>query len=61
MTGPIEVVAICFDIDGSMLGNDVDSYVEQDDLPPGGTGSFALDLYSGSCPVGLVTVSGYSS
>jgi hypothetical protein len=44
-----------------MLGNDIDSYVEQDDLPPGGTGSFALDLYSGSCPVGLVTASGYSS
>jgi hypothetical protein len=60
VSGSIEVVAICFDTGGRMI-DAVDSYVEQDDLPPGGTGSFAIDLYRGPCPVGLVAASGHGS
>ena len=59
VSGPISAEAICFGTDGSILDN-VGSYVGTgDDLPADTTGSFAIDLYSDPCPIGLVAASGY--
>lgn len=58
--GPISADVICFGADGSIIGY-VDSYVEQDELPAGATGSFSIDLYGDDCPVGLAAASGYDS
>jgi hypothetical protein len=58
VTGPISVNAICFGPDGSITDN-LSTYVEPSDVPAGGTGSFAIDVYGDPCPVGLIAGSGY--
>lgn len=60
VSGPISADVLCFDADGDVTG-DAQSYVEPDDLPAGGTGSFAIDLFDQPCPVGIAAASGYSS
>jgi hypothetical protein len=59
VSGPIGANVICLGPDGSIL-NFVRSFAEQDKLPPGGTGSFAISLYGDECPAGIVGASGYS-
>jgi hypothetical protein len=56
--GPIGADVICFGPDGSIIGY-VGSYVEQDELPADGTGSFSIDLYGDDCSIGLAAASGY--
>jgi hypothetical protein len=58
VTGPIAAGAICFGADGGIVAT-VGSYVEQDNLPAGATGSFAVDFYGDDCPNGLAAASGY--
>jgi len=58
VTGPIGADGICFGPDGAIVDT-IGSYLEQDDLPAGGVGSFSIDLYGEPCPIGLVSASGY--
>jgi hypothetical protein len=44
--------------DGGIVAH-VDSYLELDELPAGGAGSFSIDLYGDDCPIGLAATSGY--
>lgn len=60
VTGPISVDVLCFGPDGNIV-DAVSSYVEQDELAEGDTGSFAIDLFDTECAIGLVASSGYSS
>jgi hypothetical protein len=60
VTGPIRADVVCFGTDGSIIDY-VDSYVEQDELTAGATGSFSIELYGKECPVGLAAASGYRS
>ena len=58
VSGPIGVGGVCFAADGTLAGT-FSAYAEQDDLAPGGIGSFSTNLYGDPCPVGLAGASGY--
>lgn len=58
VSGPIGIGGACFAIDGTLVGT-FSPYAEQDDLAPGGFGSFSTDLYGDPCPIGLAGASGY--
>lgn len=58
VSGPIGIDGICFNTDGTLLGV-ISAFAEQEDLAPGGIGSFALDLYGDPCPSGLLGASGH--
>lgn len=59
VSGPIGVDAICFESSGNTIVSTQGSYAEQDDLAPGATGSFSIDLFGDPCPRGLISASGY--
>ena len=57
--GPIDVLVACFDKAGELLTTTSD-FVEGDSLPPGGTGSFSVDLFDDPCENWAIGSSGYN-
>ena len=58
VSGPIGISGVCFATDGT-LADTFSTFAEQDDLPPGGVGSFSANFYGDPCSIGLVAASGY--
>ena len=57
--GPIGVTAICFDAQG-LPTRSVIAFLDQDELPPGGKGSFSIDVADGPCDRGFMGASGFN-
>ena len=59
VTGPISVLFACFNAAGAPLQT-VSAYAHEDALAPGGSGTFAADLFDdATCPRFLAGASGY--
>jgi hypothetical protein len=59
VTGPISVELHCFDGDGNILGRRSD-FTEKDEAEPGQTVPYEVSLSDDTCPVYIVTASGYT-
>lgn len=59
VSGPISINGMCFDEAGTILRT-VSDYAAKDDLAPGATSTFSLDLYGDPCPTFLLGARGYS-
>jgi hypothetical protein len=61
VSGPVSVNVACFDDAGAQLLSTHGSYTDSDELPPGGTSSFSIDMFDvGSCANYVVGASGWS-
>jgi len=58
VSGPIDATVFCFDAEGALLGRDSD-YTDKDTVAPGATVPYQVDI-QGSCPIFLVTGSGFA-
>ena len=59
VSGPIGVVAACFDTEGVLFGYFPHNYTDKDEADPGDTVPFQVDVH-GSCPVFLVAAYGFA-
>ena len=58
VNGPISVDVICFDESGHPIST-VSDFADQDSVSAGGTASFQVKFYGGSCPRFLLAADGY--
>jgi hypothetical protein len=56
--GPISVDIACF-TDSDRIADTHGGFTDGDEIPPGGTLSFAVDLYDHACPILVVGASGH--
>lgn len=59
VSGPVSVMAACFDEAGTTILDVVTDYTDADTIAADGTASFAIDLFETPCPVYAVGASGY--
>lgn len=60
VSGPISVDAICFDAGGTAIIGTHRTFTDGDEIAPGGTASFAIDLFKGECPNYAVGGAGFN-
>lgn len=58
--GPISVTVACFDDAGTTIRSVHGSYTDADSIAAGGTASFSVDVFDGTCPNYAVGASGYN-